>query len=359
VSISNPEVTSQRSYVVETSTSMWDVKNAHFVDLTAAIAFAQEQQAADQRRGVLVHLNDTSTVELFRAPGFLGMPGPDVLEDRSRDYRQVLIATRKDGRVVWDVKYKTYRDVREQAFGLIGTGSYEGAPVLAIIYRRAAEDCLLKLGANPQLYPKALLAPERPASSHIPDGPIIGFRCWRVEASSAVPGQIVQLDKNQPEYQVNLAVLRSLHVNRNEAPSVSWASPQVLFGCLRGHAVPNEQHHCGIYAYNQLYDAVWEMERESEADPTTSIVIGLISGHGDVLVHDKGWRAEEAHLLAFADLDAGSSPQLRQHLSAQFDIPLVSDIEGFATSHGRIIHKWDIPDAKSAPQLEGGLRELL
>jgi hypothetical protein len=218
-----------------------------------------------------------------------------------------------------------------------------GEETLAVVVLDRSETNL----ANVQIHAKSaqrggqkLVSPVRPANPNIPGGPIVGFRCWRMRIHSSLTGRItVSGDQEVPEVRIDDVELVSLHMD------AVWSDAQVRFQCSLGpaHQTPQASHSCGLYAYHRMGDALADKAPGRWPTGEYPIVIGVVSGYGDVLLHGPAWRAEEAHVLGIADVGGGAEG--RRFLTESWDIPLVAakDLETFAAKRGRTIMKEDVP----------------
>lgn len=134
----------------------------------------------------------------------------------------------------------------------------------------------------------------------------LGFRAWRPSLEGLQP-----LTGQHPwEPGVNQAVCE----RRNRvAYFYGGYEPTTT---PRAHASPDGDCGCGLYAWHEL-----DQLRRNHDGSEVPIVYGAVAGWGRTIVHQDGWRAAKARILALA------------HASS---MPLAVDIMGVIASHYRV-----------------------
>lgn len=134
--------------------------------------------------------------------------------------------------------------------------------------------------------------------------PIIGFRSWKV---------------NQQQHLTGIA---HASVWRPDRPKVS--------DCGRGHIHPVGDCGCGLYAYYQLKDT-------HQGYP----IVGVVIGKGHTELHQKGFRTEEAVIVAVAPSKT-KHQALAQQIASTYNVPCVTidQLETIATQYGEIFN-WE------------------
>jgi hypothetical protein len=108
--------------------------------------------------------------------------------------------------------------------------------------------------------------------------------------------------------------------------------------CRHGHRIPGDKCMCGIWAF-------FEVETmENELGPVFvpgvpgeayEYVSGIIGASGDIVVHELGFRAQFAKVLAIFEDD---QPTPKREIAESYNCPIVapSDYDAFCTERGLI-----------------------
>jgi hypothetical protein len=146
--------------------------------------------------------------------------------------------------------------------------------------------------------------PPLPPDFRVPDylGPILGWRLWRVDPQETR--------------------LLSLFVDAVWEPSTSFTA-----SCIRGHAAPEKDCICGVYALDQLRpysfrDSAFYRPRER------LFVVGTASLWGRVIPGTLGWRAQHARPMELWVVPAHgfgvggcSVTELARNIAAVYEVP--------------------------------------
>lgn len=128
---------------------------------------------------------------------------------------------------------------------------------------------------------------------------LVGFRYWVVTPTGYLAGVTHQT------------------VWRPDRPMVSQ--------CRFGHIGPAEHDvcGCGLYAYHTLDDAAKQQRKQQRR---SARIVGVVVGRGQAQIHQTGWRAEEAQIMAIAAVDP-QDHEIAQKLGERYQIPVVSTPE--------------------------------
>jgi hypothetical protein len=121
-----------------------------------------------------------------------------------------------------------------------------------------------------------------------------------------------------------------------------WRDAEKIGVCKKGgHAVPDPDCGCGLYARYELEVAINDHTSGPDMSVHTS-VLGAVLGTGDVLLHNGGWRSQYARIVGFDGdhLDERFRPSL-QRLAAKLEVPVLSSerLLQVAMKKGRVISK--------------------
>ena len=159
------------------------------------------------------------------------------------------------------------------------------------------------------------IAKPRPAS------PILGFRINRIRFSDPWRKDIVGLTGIRPK-------------------AYFWKAGTNIASCVRpgagysrNHQVPGSRCSCGFYAFHDFRAFDWSPSH----NPGEFVFVGL-AGSGIVRIHERGWRAQFARIVAFSyempcmerPCDYGLAAhkaigrKIALELEARFQVPVVS-----------------------------------
>lgn len=106
------------------------------------------------------------------------------------------------------------------------------------------------------------------------DHPVIGFRTWKYGGPGKDLKSVAQTHRWTKR--IEARCLRPIHLHRGHAPAE---------GC-----------DCGLYAFHDLPDAITYRTALDVTD-----VVGIVRGWGSLRVHQDGWRAQYAEILAIVE----------------------------------------------------------
>ncbi|MDQ3630230.1 MAG: hypothetical protein M3417_02920 [Actinomycetota bacterium] len=133
--------------------------------------------------------------------------------------------------------------------------------------------------------------------------PVVGYRVWRVDADGRLwpraVGALARLRAQPWRPGDNLAECLLVHVGK--AP----------------HDAPRNDCDCGFYGWHEVVS----IPRRLPDD----LVAGAISGWGDLEVHEDGFRAERARVLALGmpEKPGGIAPAGARAATVRYGVPLV------------------------------------
>ncbi len=134
---------------------------------------------------------------------------------------------------------------------------------------------------------KVALARSGGALTRDDTGAVLGWRLWEL----AVNGQGAAL--------------------RSPLRKMVWPRGVVVAACASCGPLPSESCRCGIYAYNELFDAVAEWRHQP------NLIIGRVRCWGRVLRHESGFRAQRAQPVLL-HLGTVATETERRALSARY-----------------------------------------
>jgi hypothetical protein len=111
--------------------------------------------------------------------------------------------------------------------------------------------------------------------------------------------------------------------------NVEWKEAE----CLRGHRIPDENCMCGIWSFFDPETMTKELSPLSHHGEPYEYVTGIIVADGDIMIHDKGFRAQYAKVAAiFEDLH----PTPKQEIAESYGCPVIAPREHdmFCAAHG-------------------------
>ena len=156
---------------------------------------------------------------------------------------------------------------------------------------------------------------------------ILGFRVSRIQAAG------------WPETQVLLTSMHGRYV---------WQPGPNTARCLAGtgHAVPASGCGCGFYACHGLRQLEFVL---GAVMTSPDLVLVGVAGSGTVRIHERGWRAQFARILAFSDEGPGrnAKPQKRlaertaRALEAMYHVPVVplNKLPGVMVESGEFVEE--------------------
>lgn len=153
----------------------------------------------------------------------------------------------------------------------------------------------------------------------IEDAPLIGYRCWRVDAHGMLLPQIRLLQHGDP-WAAGTASATCMRIQRGAVDDRGepLAHEAPCWGCL-----------CGIYALHEFPQAqVYQ----------PNLVRGVVKAWGRVIEHERGFRAQYARVIAMEE--RSHRPGALERLVAdRYDVPdLPADLlASYASWHGTII----------------------
>jgi hypothetical protein len=156
------------------------------------------------------------------------------------------------------------------------------------------------------------------------DKPVLGYRVFRVVVAKDQPGEVRNILGELAPYPQRiskpfvLAYRASSTTVENESDPHLWRNAVKRASCVPGiksgtdelikvepHTTsPAEACECGIYAFHDLGYAASLAHRGRAQDfgpRQQALVVGAVLGRGGVLLHNFGWRAEEARIIGLAD----------------------------------------------------------
>jgi hypothetical protein len=122
--------------------------------------------------------------------------------------------------------------------------------------------------------------------------------------------------------------------------NVEWKEAE----CQLGHRIPDERCMCGIWAFFNVETMEEEFGSRLITAPTTQFatsprgarceyITGVIVADGDIVIHDKGFRAQYAKVAAIFN-DPFSTP--KQEIAESYGCSVIapSEYDVFCTAHG-------------------------
>lgn len=133
------------------------------------------------------------------------------------------------------------------------------------------------------------------ASPTVPTYPqsLVGFRYWSVTDEGYLAG-----------------------VSQQHA----WRPGVTVSSCGQGHLYPVGNCGCGLYAYHTQADMQSMRLRQRYRG---AAIMGVVLGRGQCEIHENGWRAEEATIVAIAPVTAKYQQQA-QKIAERYGVPCVS-----------------------------------
>ncbi len=258
---------------VENSTVDWDEFCAAFDALRDA---SIRWEGAGRLKEALLAghaLSQASDAELIAVPGWSAFP----LELRSiLKLRQVARAS-PGGLMVAGGRIRDNARLIDVADSVVEVTSYKD--ICSLRSRHSATE---PAGANVGAIWEQSLIPILDE-----DGAALGYRTWRVSASGE---------------------LRAVHRDS------SWVRGFTTSACQSCGSSLLPRCKCGLYAHSRIWMAASDWGENTSA-------LGVVRGWGDVLVHETGWRAQHAQVLAVI---VGSADQsLAQRVGVRYDCPVV------------------------------------
>jgi hypothetical protein len=196
---------------------------------------------------------------------------------------------------------------------------------------------------------------------------VIGYRRWTIDAF----GQLRPVTLSRAPWQpgVNTAECRwrefqdHAHTFRLGALEPKRPDPGL-------HAAPGPSCECGIYAMHELSRLAVRNRYPADEYLANGVpVVGAVAAFGRLEVHESGFRAEKAAVVALATVE-GMGPKARalvEHVAAQYGVPCVPIelLEAEALQHGsplpteaRPEREPDRMELRMAMMAAGGLRPL-
>jgi hypothetical protein len=121
---------------------------------------------------------------------------------------------------------------------------------------------------------------------------------------------------------------------------VDWKEAE----CRHGHRIPDEHCGCGIWAFFNVEAMEEEFGSPLVTAPTTRVgttprgenfeyVTGIIIADGDIVIHDKGFRAQYAKVVGIFE---DGLPTPKREITEMYRCPpvLPSDYDLFCVTHG-------------------------
>ena len=131
--------------------------------------------------------------------------------------------------------------------------------------------------------------------------PVVGFRAWKLTPDGKLLPRAV-------------SAMARLHAEPWQ-PGVNDARCMYVGFTREPHPVPGEGCDCGLYAH---HDAA-ELRRYHRGDD----VLGAIVGWGDLQVHDNGFRAQHAQVVALVAPTSGALVEPARLAAERYGVPLV------------------------------------
>jgi hypothetical protein len=115
--------------------------------------------------------------------------------------------------------------------------------------------------------------------------------------------------------------------------NVEWKEAE----CLKGHRIPDERCHCGIWAFfnPEMMEQQFGPAKLGPGTEDREEVTGIIVADGDIVIHEKGFRAQYARVAAIFE-DPYLTP--KQEIAESYGCPIVapSEYDVFCVIHGLI-----------------------
>jgi hypothetical protein len=105
--------------------------------------------------------------------------------------------------------------------------------------------------------------------------------------------------------------------------------------CRFGHRIPGDDCMCGIWAFFDVKTMESELGSMSVPGERYEYVGGIIGAGGDIVVHELGFRAQYAKVLAIFE-DAWPTP--KREIAESYNCPIVApaDYDAFCAEHDLI-----------------------
>lgn len=105
--------------------------------------------------------------------------------------------------------------------------------------------------------------------------------------------------------------------------------------CRVGHRIPGDDCRCGIWAFFDLQTMAKELSPLSRPGEPYEYVSGIIGAGGDIVVHELGFRAQYAKVLAiFSD----EWPTPKEEIAMMYHCPVLvpNDYDAFCDERGLV-----------------------
>jgi|ERR1035437_6098888 hypothetical protein len=171
--------------------------------------------------------------------------------------------------------------------------------------------------------------------------PVLGYRAWMLETSNHLLKPLYQAEKSEPGRRWVRKVYWGPGVNKAYCEYGDQCfSPEARAKENREDRAHIEKHQCGLYANHTLKQVLGDEDRTS----SRNMIIGAVIGWGKSSIHDLGWRASKARILALLVPADCTKTEKKNYkiLAHKYQIPLFDNQKSFlwyTEEYGKSISK--------------------